>query len=63
MSVRDGDHEIFMLDLTSRNVTQVTKNNFRDDFPAWSPDGKKLAFISQKNGSTDIFELEIEPVD
>ena len=23
--------------------------------PAWSPDGKKMAFVSDRNGNTDIF--------
>ncbi len=34
----------------------VTSGNFHDSSPRWSPDGKRLAFISNRDGSPQIYE-------
>ena len=42
-----GDHEIWMVELATGTVTQVTDNS-KDDFdPTWAPDGAMLAFSRQ----------------
>jgi len=46
VSNRDGsDGNIFILDLSSRKISQVT-HEFLARMPAWSPDGKTIAYIS-----------------
>jgi dipeptidyl aminopeptidase/acylaminoacyl peptidase len=43
-ATRDGaDHEIYVEDLASGAVTQVTDNTVHDEGPAWSPDGRFIA--------------------
>lgn len=49
----DGDNEIFLLDKTG--VKKLTDNDWSDEFPSWSPDGKKIAFTANPNGNYDIF--------
>lgn len=59
VSERDGDPEIFLLDLLSGQVTQVTSNTTLDDHPAWSPDGLLLAFQSDvRAGGQHIAAVE-----
>ena len=60
VSVRDGNHDIYLLEVSSKKITRVTDNDIRDDFPSWSPDGKKLVYISQHEGATNLYELEVE---
>lgn len=40
--------EIWVMDMMSRIKTRITENNVPDICPAWSPDGKKLAWSEKK---------------
>lgn len=42
----------------TRKCIRLTETAAREDGIAWSPDGKKLAFCSDRNGSRDIFVME-----
>jgi len=48
-SSRDYYHtgkEIFIFDITTGETTQLTKNDYADDNPCFSPDGKQIVFAS-----------------
>ena len=48
-SARDGNLEIYVMDGDGRNRRRVTVNPARDWLPTWSPDGAKIAFVSNRN--------------
>lgn len=46
-----GSHfNIFVMDEDGKNVRQVTKGPLQDERPCFSPDGKKIAFVSNRLG-------------
>jgi dipeptidyl aminopeptidase/acylaminoacyl peptidase len=46
---------IFLVDVASRQVSQLTKGNFDEHSIDWSPDGKQLVFASNREPNQDEF--------
>jgi Tol biopolymer transport system component len=38
-------------------VRRLTHDPPADGFPAWSPDGTKIAFVSERDGNPDIYVM------
>ena len=46
-SDRDGNLEIYVMDADGTNQVRLTSNPGVDDQPTWSPDGTKIAYLSE----------------
>jgi tricorn protease len=47
--------DVWTADEDGRNVQRLTVNRARDVYPRFSPDGKWLAFSSDRNGNLDVY--------
>jgi dipeptidyl aminopeptidase/acylaminoacyl peptidase len=61
---------LYLCDLASKSLTQVTSGDYDDREPAWSPDGRSLAFTSNRsvpdpdhNYNTDIWVVAADNTD
>jgi hypothetical protein len=50
-----GNSNIWVLDLQRGTSTKVTFSAGRNDFAIWSPDGKSVAFASNRTGHLDLY--------
>ena len=55
VSSGSGNKEIYSCAFDGYNPQQITRNHSITLFPAWSADGRYLAYTSYKNGKPDIF--------
>jgi TolB protein len=46
-------HEIYMMNADGSDMVNLTQNQIYDDFPVWSSDGERLAFISKSEDFRD----------
>jgi TolB protein len=53
--VGDMNSEVFVADADGRNVTNLTNHHSWEGWPAWSPDGKTIAFAGNRNAAWQIF--------
>jgi TolB protein len=59
-SDRDGNYEVYVMDITGANQTRLTNNPASDSQAAWSPDGSKIAFTSHRDGNDEIYVMDTD---
>jgi Tol biopolymer transport system component len=69
VSTRDGDYAIFAMNADGGRQVRLTdetgdaesvENLFFQVDPAWSPDGRQIAFASNRHGSFDLFVMNAD---
>ena len=57
---KGGYRDIHVIDLSSKEIRKVTHDRAMDTGPAWSPDGSRLYFSSDRTGIANIYAWEPE---
>ena len=67
MSDRDGNEEIYRLDVETAiksggidGAQRLTNNDATDSYPAWSPEGEMITFVSNRMGSQGLFSITVQ---
>lgn len=63
VSNRDGNEEIYLLNVASGEETNLTQDAATDTTPRWSPDGSQIAFVSDRAGEIGIFVMAADGSD
>jgi len=51
---------LWIVDIEGRRVRELTHGNWDDSSPEWSPDGEKVAFISDRDGTSQIHVMWLD---
>jgi TolB protein len=53
-------YDIWAIQPDGQGLRNLTQHPAHDTCPAWSPDGRQLAFISTRHGGSDIYIMSLE---
>jgi TolB protein len=57
-SDRDGNAEIYIMNVNGSGLKRLTVNSAQDVCPALSPDGSKIAFVSNRDGNYEVYVMK-----
>ena len=52
--------DVYVVNANGGKATQITTNAAYDGDPIWSPDGKQIAFATDRNGNFDVYLVSAE---
>ena len=58
-ALADGKHDIFAISLQDGRETRLVEHPADDRGPIWTPDGKRVLFISDRTGSAGLWAQEV----
>ena len=53
----DGNYDIYVMDPSSRQIVEITRDAARNERPSWAPDGRHIVFESTRSGSRQIWVM------
>jgi len=56
----DGDLDIYLTNMDTKEVIKLTQNSRDDVQPAWSPDGSKIVYASSEHGLYEIYTMNAD---
>jgi hypothetical protein len=57
--LRDAKSDLFVVDIDSRQVTNITQDQFYNYAPTFSPDGNSIVYIARVSGNEKLFRLDL----
>jgi TolB protein len=57
---RGCNTEIYVMNADGSGQRNLTRTLARDDDPVWSPDGRKIAFVSERDGKREVYVMNAD---
>jgi TolB protein len=54
-----GVYQLFVMNPDGSGQVQITQDAANHDTPAWSPDGRKIAYVSDRGGHSAIYVMDV----
>lgn len=52
--------DLWLVELTTQRYTRLTDTDTPDTFPMWSADGRTLYFVSERDGTANLYAMETQ---
>ncbi|HVB58572.1 MAG TPA: hypothetical protein VNE63_19385 [Candidatus Acidoferrales bacterium] len=52
-----GNYDIYVMDIVSHQLVELTRDAGRNERPSWAPDGRHLVFESTRTGTNQIWSM------
>jgi TolB protein len=52
-----GNFDLYVMDIASRQLVELTKDAARNERPSWAPDGRHIVFESTRTGTRQIWSM------
>ena len=52
-------NDIYSLNLETKEIVNLTKDEFADYAPTWAPDGRSLVYLKRVSGNEKLFRLDV----
>jgi hypothetical protein len=58
-AMKNGVADIYTVDLASREVRNLTADDFSNYAPTWAPDGRSIVYMARISGSEKLFQFDV----
>ena len=52
-----GNYDIYVMDVASHQIVELTRDQGRNERPSWAPDGRHLVFESTRTGTNEVWSM------
>src|SRR6187397_1344790 len=56
--MRESEADIFTVNLESKEIVNLTKDNFANYAPTWAPDGRSIVYLTRVSGNEKLFRMD-----
>ena len=53
----NGNYDIYVMDIVTHQLAQLTRDSGRNERPSWAPDGRHIVFESTRTGSDQVWSM------
>src|SRR5258708_2732516 len=57
--LRNAVADIFIIDLETGDIKNLTNDSFADYAPTWAPDGKSIVYLARVSGNDKLFRIDL----